>query len=144
MTLHEGILLVDKNVGSSSFSVLRKIKRILGKIKIGHAGTLDPFATGLLVILLGKYTRVATFCLTDEKEYEATFFLGRSTTTDDSEGETIDECVPPCLQNSFIEENLKSFLGEYLQTPPIFSAVHVGGTRAYKLARKKEEIILKV
>ena len=131
-----GILLVDKEAGSTSFhlvSLLRKLTRIQ---KIGHAGTLDPFATGVMVMLIGQeYTRKSNEFLLCDKQYRATARLGISTDTYDIDGqETAKSEVVPSLQQ--VENALRAFQGEILQTPPMFSAKKIQGKKLYDLARQ--------
>ena len=142
----DGILLIDKPDGISSFGVVAKVRWILSqaagkKVKIGHAGTLDPFATGLLILLVGKATKQADQFLKLDKTYEATLQLGATSTTADPEGEltTVSDRVPIQAE---IDEVLKKFIGTIQQTPPIFSAIKVNGQRAYKLARKGQEVVM--
>jgi len=149
---NDGILLVDKPVGWTSFDVVAKIRGQIRReyqekgikptkrqLKVGHAGTLDPFATGLLVILLGDATKKATEFLKLDKVYEATIRLGQTSTTGDPEGEITDVSTRQPSQVE-VEEALNKFVGEITQTPPIFSAIKVNGQRAYKLAHKGEEV----
>jgi tRNA pseudouridine55 synthase len=138
----EGVLLVNKTVGPTSFDVVRKIKKIVGKIKIGHAGTLDPLASGLLIICLGKYTKLASLLTSEKKSYEAIFCLGRKTSTDDAEGDILSECNIDHLSQKDIAQALNSFSGINQQIPPQFSAVKLNGQRAYALARAKKEFTL--
>lgn len=148
----DGILLVDKPAGWTSFDVVAKIRGQIRRgyqekgikptkrqLKVGHAGTLDPFATGLLVILLGDGTKKAGEFLKLDKVYEATIHLGKTSTTGDPEGELIEanEKQPTTEE---IEAALARFTGRITQTPPIFSAIKVGGQRAYKLAHKGETV----
>lgn len=131
-----GMLLVDKPAGRSSFSVVAELRRITGQKKIGHTGTLDPFATGLLILLLGKkWTSRAHEFLHHTKEYQAVLKLGVQTDTYDCEGkEVAHSSVVPSLEE--LRQVISRFQGEMLQTPPMFSAKKVGGTRLYELARK--------
>lgn len=138
----EGVLLVNKPVGPTSFAVIRQIKKIVGKCKIGHAGTLDPLASGLLVICLGKYTKLISLFSDDNKSYEATFTLGLSTTTDDAEGEILNESNIDHITLNDVLVNIKTFLGEIKQIPPHFSAVKFNGQRAYNLARANKDFSL--
>lgn len=137
------IILIDKPAGISSFGVVAKIRGELKskfghKIKVGHTGTLDPFATGLLILLTGKMTKKSSEFLKLDKEYEATLKLGYTSTTGDPEGE-IESCHPEVIpQLSKITSTAKSFVGKIPQTPPRFSAIKINGERAYKLARKGE------
>lgn len=145
MYMIDGILLIDKQEGITSFDVIRKLKRVLEKgQKIGHAGTLDPFATGLLVILLGRATKLMNTFHTFEKEYFVKGELGFETDTQDITGKKILEGkhVVPSLEEieGCIRENL---LGNILQIPPIYSAKKVDGMRAYDIARKGGNVDLK-
>lgn len=135
-----GILLIDKPKGLTSFRLVQILRKKLNVKKIGHAGTLDPFATGLMVMLVGRtYTRLSDSLLTNDKEYIAELFLGKSTDTYDEEGEIQTESTfIPSLKE--VEEALLSFQGELLQIPPMFSAKKVKGKRLYELARKGIEI----
>ncbi|MCA9507450.1 MAG: tRNA pseudouridine(55) synthase TruB [Myxococcales bacterium] len=135
----EGILLVDKPVGPSSFDVVRAVQRLSKQKRIGHAGTLDPLASGLLVICLGRYTKFASFLTNTSKVYESIFTLGKSTTTDDAEGEIIEEKSIGHLSESDINDALMSFKGKIEQAPPQFSAIKINGQRAYKMARDNQE-----
>ena len=142
----DGILLINKQVGITSYDVIRKLKRVLPKgQKIGHAGTLDPFATGLLIILLGKYTKKMTEILEMEKEYVVKAELGYSTDTQDVTGRKTMEVanikyVKESKIRNLVEEN---FLGEIKQVPPQFSAKKIKGKKAYEFAREGEEVKLK-
>ncbi len=136
----DAIILVDKPAGISSFGVVAKVRGALKqkwhkKVKVGHTGTLDPFATGLLILLSGKMTKKSDEFLKQDKIYEATIELGKISTTGDPEGE-ISEVNNRIPEKSEIEACLKSFLGEIDQTVPQFSAVKINGERAYKLARE--------
>ncbi len=119
------------------------VRRRLGTRRVGHAGTLDPFATGLLIVLVGKATRVARFVEGLDKTYEATIRFGASTTTDDGTGEVLATSIPerwPELDE--VAAAAQRFVGGYLQRPPAYSALHVGGERAYQLARRGVEVEL--
>jgi tRNA pseudouridine55 synthase len=132
----DGIVLIDKEKGESSFSVVRDVRRILKEKKVGHAGTLDPFATGLLVILLGQGTKLFPYLTSVDKEYEAVLRLGIETDTLDETGRVVrTEKVLP-LDPAFIRDEAKELIGEIEQVPPAFSAIRCGGRRAYELARK--------
>jgi len=134
----DGILLIDKERDITSYDVIRKLKRILPKgQKIGHAGTLDPFATGLLIVLLGKATKSMDDILHYKKEYLVKAEFGYSTTTQDPTGEKVHECkdFSPISIENIQEEINKKFIGEIEQTPPAFSAVKINGRKAYELAR---------
>jgi tRNA pseudouridine55 synthase len=142
----DGILLVDKPAGWTSFDVVAKIRGIIKaetgqKIKIGHTGTLDPMATGLLVLVLGKYTKRAGEFSKLDKTYEAELTLGQTSSTGDQEGEITQKSARrPSLKE--IEAALSTFLGEISQTPPQHSAIKVDGQRAYKLARAGKEVVI--
>jgi len=134
--IREGLLLVDKPKGKTSFSLVHALRRITGIQKIGHAGTLDPFATGLMVMLIGKkFTRLSDQFLTQDKEYQCHLRLGVATTTFDTEGETTHTSdTAPTLAE--IEAALLQFQGTISQTPPMFSAKKIGGKKLYHLARQ--------
>jgi len=138
--LTDGIILLDKPPGVTSFEALGEVKRRLGTRKVGHAGTLDPFAEGLLVALAGGYTRLAGLTSSLEKEYVAAVLFGETTDTLDPEGERIAE--GPVPERGPLEAALGQFIGEIRQVPPAFSAVHVGGRRAYEAARRGEQVTL--
>lgn len=137
-----GAFLVDKPVGASSFYMVRKVRNALGMKKVGHAGTLDPFATGLLIICAGRpATKLISQIQDGEKEYLATLRLGVETTTLDPEGEVTAECPVGSLSESTIEGVLQKFRGEQQQIPPIYSALKHKGKPLYHYARKGIEII---
>lgn len=131
-----GLLLVEKAAGSTSFHLVSLLRRITGIEKIGHAGTLDPFATGVMVMLIGReYTQKSDLFLTSDKEYRATLTLGIATDTYDLDGRvtTRSDIQPTETQ---VKEALQAFQGKILQTPPMFSAKKVQGKKLYDLARK--------
>lgn len=137
--MQDGILLIDKPANITSFGVVARIRRVLSqqqgkKVKVGHTGTLDPFATGLMIIVVGKECKNAGMYSKLDKIYEATVHLGQTSTTGDPEGEIIDvsDKIPDILE---IKRVLKKFVGEISQRPPIYSAIKINGQRAYKLAR---------
>jgi tRNA pseudouridine55 synthase len=141
----EEIIYVDKPAGISSFGAVARVRRILSereghRVKVGHTGTLDPFATGLLILLAGKATKKAPELTKLDKVYEATIRLGAKSSTGDPEGEIeiLDE--KPEISRTQIEECLQKFIGEIEQTPPAFSAIKINGQRAYKLARAGKEV----
>lgn len=138
--LPHGILLLDKPSGMTSFDVLRRLRRVLRTKKLGHAGTLDPFASGLLVVCVGDYTRFAGYLTDDSKVYEADVALGVVTNTDDLEGEVLVEQPLPLGWQRELESVLENYRGPISQVPPQFSAIHIDGKRAYALARKGEEV----
>ncbi|WP_213318403.1 tRNA pseudouridine(55) synthase TruB [Chlamydiifrater volucris] len=134
--LKEGILLVNKPKGRTSFSLIRALTKLTGVKKIGHAGTLDPFATGVMVMLLGrKYTRLSDKLLFQDKEYDAVAYLGTTTDSYDCDGKVVGRSKKvPTLQE--ILKASESFQGEILQLPPMFSAKKVQGRKLYEYARK--------
>jgi tRNA pseudouridine55 synthase len=134
-----GVLNVDKGAGETSFAVVSRLRRLTGAHRVGHAGTLDPLATGVLPILFESATRLAEFALRLPKTYVADIHLGFSTATDDAEAEREAGGDPSALTAGDIESALGAFTGRILQEPPAFSAVKVDGKRAYKLARRGEE-----
>ncbi len=136
----EGILLVDKPYGWSSFRLVHLLRKRLGVQKIGHAGTLDPCATGVMVMLIGRrYTRLSDSFLCKDKEYQAKLYLGRTTDTYDSAGkETGCSSFIPSLEE--VEAALNTFQGEVEQIPPMYSAKKKGGKKLYELARKGQEV----
>src|SRR5690242_7664254 len=138
MAALEGILNVDKPAGLSSARVVDRVKRILPRgTKIGHAGTLDPFATGVLVLLIGKATKLCERLMDEPKQYEATVKLGATTPTDDPESEEIPwpGVVTPVTVEA-VRAAIEPLVGEVVQRPPAFSALKVAGQRAYDLARE--------
>ena len=137
----EGLLLVDKPAGVTSHDMVVAVRRAYGERSIGHLGTLDPFATGLLIMLLGRATRLATFIGTEPKVYEATIRFGTETDTDDSTGVVTRSA--PLPEAEVVREALRSsFTGEIMQVPPAYSAKSSGGTRAYDAARHGEPLDL--
>jgi tRNA pseudouridine55 synthase len=140
----QGIALVDKELGVSSHHIVGKARKALDTKKVGHAGTLDPAASGLLVLGVGSGTRLLTFLVGLGKTYRATMRLGYSTTTDDAEGESLAPTgdVSSC-SDSDIARAVENFRGEISQVPSTFSAIKVGGRRAYDLARAGQEVELK-
>lgn len=144
--MNDGIILVDKPAGMSSFGVVARIRRVLSnppygggkKAKVGHTGTLDPFATGLMIIVTGKECKNASHYSKLDKVYEATIKLGQTSTTGDPEGEIteISDKIPTIDE---VKSTLSQFVGEISQQPPIFSAIKIDGKRAYKMAREGKE-----
>lgn len=140
MSLH-GWLVIDKPEGMSSAHVVARVKRLLKPSKIGHAGTLDPFATGVLPLALGEATKTAGYGLDKDKSYQFTLTFGAATDTEDCTGKVIETSEKrPTLAE--IEAVLPQFRGELLQVPPIYSAIHVDGKRAYALARAGQEVVM--
>lgn len=138
-----GVLLVDKPAGPTSHDVVSQVRRALGVRRVGHAGTLDPFATGLLIVCVGSATRLVRYLHLLDKRYEATLRLGEETSTHDPEGEAVRRSEAwREVDRAGIEEVLASFVGEIEQVPPAYSAVRVGGRRAHRLARSGEVVEL--
>src|SRR5882762_244246 len=139
----DGIINLHKPPGISSAAAVTRVKRLLPKgIKIGHAGTLDPFASGVLLLLIGKATKLCERLMDEAKQYVATVKLGATTETLDPTSEEIGEEGARQVLGQKVEEALKGFLGEIEQTPPIYSALKIGGRPAYKRAREGEEVML--
>ncbi len=137
----DGVLKVNKPVGPTSHDVVYRCRRILGReTKVGHTGTLDPFASGVLVIVTGQATRLARYLQATEKEYIAEVRLGQETDTCDREGRIVAEKPVPSLSERDTESALQRFRGPIQQIPPMYSAVKINGKRLYKLARKNETI----
>ena len=136
----EGILLVNKPTGCTSHDVVDRMRRKLRMKRIGHAGTLDPLATGLLILLIGKATKASQYLISLDKKYEATMLLGKATDSHDSDGEVTQDREVPEMSVEEIEAVMKTFLGDQYQTPPMFSAKKVNGVPLYKLARKGKTI----
>ena len=134
--LSDGVLVVDKEEGETSFSVVRKVRKLLKVSKVGHAGTLDPFATGLLLVLVGQGTKLSPYLMAGDKTYLGTLTLGTETDTLDRTGRVTAMKPVPKLDPELIRERARAFVGETEQTPPAFSALKVQGKRAYSLARK--------
>ncbi len=136
----DGILLIDKHSGCTSHDVVNDVRRILKMRSVGHAGTLDPLATGLLVILVGKATKVSQYLMSLDKVYQGEFELGAETDTHDAEGERVASFPVPDFSAEELEKAMKGFVGDQYQTPPMFSAKKINGVPLYKLARKGQEV----
>lgn len=140
----DGIIVMNKQKGCTSHDVVNKVKRIL-KTKVGHTGTLDPNATGVLPLLIGKGTKLSYYLIEHDKEYNVTLQLGIKTDTADCEGNVIEE--KEVEETSFVKENIEkvltSFLGKQQQIPPMYSAIKVNGKKLYEYARKNEIVELK-
>jgi tRNA pseudouridine55 synthase len=134
--LLNGILLVDKPADVGSTEVVRQVKRLVKPAKVGHLGTLDPFATGLLPILIGEATKIAQFLEHHDKRYEGVIALGTQTDTLDRTGQRIATAPVPPLDQARLDEIARRFIGEFEQVPPIYSAIKRSGVPLYKLARK--------
>jgi tRNA pseudouridine55 synthase len=144
MQTPSGIVLIDKPAGMSSFGVVARVRRILSqaagkKVKVGHTGTLDPFATGLMIIVVGEYCKRASEFSKLDKSYEATMRLGFASTTGDPEGE-ITPVAGRQPAREEIEAVLPQFTGTIQQIPPVYSAIKIDGQRAYKLAREGKTV----
>lgn len=142
--MDDGILLINKPTGMTSFGVVARIRRVLSetagkKVKVGHTGTLDPFASGLMILVVGKECKNAGVYSKLDKVYEATIELGKTSTTGDTEGEitVVNDVVP---SQDTVQSTLRSFIGEITQVPPAFSAIKVNGQRAYKLAHRGQAV----
>jgi tRNA pseudouridine55 synthase len=138
-----GVLIIDKPSGVTSHDVVSRVRRILQQRAVGHLGTLDPMATGVLPLVLGNMTRLAQFYLASEKSYEGVIRFGFATDTYDSDGEPIGDPRPVSLTFEQAQELASNFHGIVEQMPPPFSAKKIRGVPAYKLARKKKEVTLK-
>jgi len=139
----DGILNVDKPAGPSSAAVVNKIKHLLPhKMKIGHAGTLDPFATGVLIVLIGKATRLSESLMDQPKSYLTTVKLGATTATDDLKSPEIISAVSTVPSDEAIDAAIARLTGDVMQRPPAYSAMKIGGRRAYKLARSGKPVEL--
>lgn len=143
-----GVLNIFKNKGMTSFDVVSRVRKIAKEKKVGHTGTLDPEAEGVLPVCLGKGTKIIDYIMNSEKGYSVKFKLGIKTTTYDLEGEILEERDTSFLKEEEVKNVINSFKGGYLQVPPMFSALKKNGVRLYELARKgmklkgKEEILL--
>ena len=141
----QDIILIDKPAGLSSFGVVARVRRCLSmeagkKVKVGHTGTLDPFATGLLILLANKATKLSNQFLKLDKWYEAAICLGKTSTTGDPEGEIIEQNTEKVPTLEEVKAVVNQFVGQITQTVPAFSAVKINGQRAYQLARRGEAV----
>jgi tRNA pseudouridine55 synthase len=139
-TALDGALLIDKPAGMTSHDVVDDIRRHFGIKKVGHCGTLDPNATGLLIIVLGKATKLSERLMSDDKVYEGTMKFGESTDSFDSDGELVASLPVPPITLDELNKLAAEFVGDQMQTPPMVSAVKKGGVPLYKLARKGVEV----
>jgi tRNA pseudouridine55 synthase len=137
-----GVIIVDKPAGWTSHDVVNRMRRILGQRSVGHLGTLDPLATGVLPLVTGSLTRLAQFYTASEKNYEGVIRFGFATDTYDADGEAMSEPYPVTLTLDQLQQLSTRFLGLIEQIPPPFSAKKIGGVPAYKLARKQKEVVL--
>lgn len=138
-----GIILINKEKGCTSHDVVYKVKKLTNS-KVGHTGTLDPNATGVLPLLIGEATKISKYLINHDKEYEVVLELGKRTSTADVEGEVIEEKEVPAevLAAKYVRKILKTFIGKQEQTPPIYSAIKVNGKKLYEYARKGQEVKL--
>jgi tRNA pseudouridine55 synthase len=134
-----GLLIVNKHAGCTSLDIVNKVRRMFGTKRVGHTGTLDPMATGVLPVLVNRGVKASEFMLTSDKHYSATLLLGVTTDTEDVTGEilTTSDAIP---NESDVLSAIESFVGDYMQTPPMYSALKVGGKKLYELARDGIEI----
>jgi tRNA pseudouridine55 synthase len=132
----DGVLLVDKEPGMTSHDVVAMVRKRLGIKKVGHCGTLDPLATGLLILVLGRGTKIQDLLMAEDKEYIGTMQLGVTTDSQDADGETTETRTVPQLTTANIEAAFAKFDGDFYQTPPMVSAIKQGGVALYKLARQ--------
>lgn len=138
----DGALIIDKPPGLTSHDVVARVRRALGERSIGHLGTLDPAATGVLPLLVGRLTRLAQFLQGRDKEYDGVIALGQATTTYDAQGDAVGPAATSLPSRTEIEDALQRFRGLLRQTPPPFSAKKIGGVPAYKLARREQPVEL--
>ena len=138
-----GIILINKEKGCTSHDVVYKVKKLTNS-KVGHTGTLDPNATGVLPLLIGEATKISKYLINHDKEYEVVLELGKKTSTADVEGEVIEEKEVPTksLEEQYVKKILKTFIGKQEQTPPIYSAIKINGKKLYEYARKGQEVKL--
>jgi len=136
----DGILLINKPKDWTSRDICNKVSHILHTKKVGHSGTLDPFATGLLLVAVGNATKTLPYCDNSTKTYEAKLLLGKKSSTGDLTGEIINEKTPHKLEEKDIVKTLETFLGKQQQIPPMTSAIHVNGKKLYELAHKGIEV----
>src|SRR5580658_1800517 len=137
-----GVIIVDKPRGWTSHGVVNKMRRLAGTRKVGHLGTLDPGATGVLPLVIGRATRLAQFYTRNDKVYEGVIHFGYSTDSYDGDGQPVSEEVPVTLDRAVLESVLDRFRGEIMQTPPAVSAKKIAGVAAYTLARKHQPVEL--
>jgi tRNA pseudouridine55 synthase len=136
----DGLLLVDKASGITSHDVVALVRRRLGAQKVGHCGTLDPLATGLLLIVVGKATKIQDLLMSEDKEYVGTMKLGEITDSQDCDGQLIEQRPVECVDASKVEKAFQKFHGDFYQTPPMVSAIKKDGVPLYKLARQGKTV----
>jgi tRNA pseudouridine55 synthase len=137
---YDGVLLIDKPSAHTSHDVVARVRGILRMKRVGHAGTLDPMATGLLVLLLGKATKLSQYLMSVDKTYAGSVKLGQVTNTQDAEGDVLETRPVPELTKDAVRAALRGMVGDQYQTPPMFSAIKIKGVPLYKSARAGEEI----
>ena len=135
-----GVLLVDKDPGFTSHNAVALCRRILGTKKVGHCGTLDPMATGMLIVVIGKATKMQDMLMCEDKVYTATMKLGIETNSQDADGEVVAEKSTDGITQADIEAAFAHYHGEFDQVPPMYSAIKINGVPCYKLARKGQEV----
>ncbi len=140
MTAPSGVLLVDKDPGFTSHNAVALCRRILGTKKVGHCGTLDPMATGMLIVVIGKATKMQDLLMCEDKVYTATMKLGIETNSQDADGEVVAEKSTADITQADIEAAFAHYHGEFDQVPPMYSAIKINGVPCYKLARKGQEV----
>ena len=136
----DGVLLIDKAPAMTSHDVVAITRRVLNTRKVGHCGTLDPLATGLLIITIGRGTKIQDLLMSEDKEYTGTMTLGATTNTQDAEGEIVEQKPVPDFTKEDITAAFDQFRGDFYQTPPMVSAVKIDGVPLYKLARQGKEV----
>ena len=139
---YNGLLNINKPTGITSHDVVDRVRRVLGQKRVGHAGTLVPAATGILLVCAGQATRLVEYLVPGTKTYQGSIVLGRSTNTYDREGETTGEAGTSHLERELVEDAMAGFIGEIEQVPPAYSAIKRDGIPAYKLARKGKSVDL--
>ena len=139
-TLLDGVLPVDKAPGMTSHDVVAIVRRAFSTKKVGHCGTLDPLATGLLLITMGRGTKIQDLLMSEDKEYTGTLRLGEITDSQDADGEVLETHPVPDLSASQIEQAFRKFTGDFYQTPPMVSAIKKNGVPLYKLARQGKSV----
>src|SRR4051812_16143757 len=138
-----GVIVINKPAGMTSHDVVNRVRRILGEKSIGHLGTLDPMATGVLPLVAGRMTRLAQFYTSSNKSYEGEIRFGFATDTYDADGEQVGDASDVQVTLEQVREAARTFVGVIQQMPPAYSAKKIGGVPAYKLARKNKEVELK-
>jgi tRNA pseudouridine55 synthase len=136
----DGVLLIDKAAGMTSHDVVAIVRKRLGIKKVGHCGTLDPLATGLLIAVLGRGTKIQDLLMAEDKEYTGTFQLGVTTDSQDSDGQVVETRPVPEFSREELEEAFEKFHGDFYQMPPMVSAIKQGGVPLYKLARQGKTV----